>query len=701
MRRPHFYLRFIFLSVLILLLSYSAFGWFAVPYTLQYQLHSVLKDTADWQYEDQNIVFNPFALTLELNQVQIYDRHHQTVVGFERFYIDVNFIDSLKGRISIDEVALDKPVIRLDLDTKGETNFQRDLTQDSTSPPDNKQVDTGTSASLKWQLNSLRINRGVVHWLDNSLKTPAKLTVSNINVTLDQLSQNLSKAFPYHISFSTAGKVQTLSGQVSPDPFAIDGTLAVTQFPLKWLQNYLNESVNGTLSSGTVSVNSDYHLKLGDYLTGGISSKLQIDQFAFNASNEAKPIVSFEKLAIGPSDLQLDKSTNLDIETIRLVKPFAEINIAKDGQINLAQLNTAEASPVDTGSEIKPKVDTKPETKDSFNFAVKQFKLENGHFNFTDASQTPAFSSTIDPLVVDIMPISSNPEMESQISIEGNLDGYGKLQVKGNAKLLSKEISSDLAIHLSNYDLTKASTYAAKFVGYQIDKGKLGLNLNYKIDNSKLKASNHVVLDQFELGRFVDGPNATSLPLPLALGIMKNSKGEIQLDLPIAGNLNDPSFHIGSVVISAVTNLITKIVTSPFAILGALVQGGDDISSVAFLAGQSTLNPQQISNIMKLAKALKDRPKLNLEIRGIADETIDFSSQNEKMENKASALRVLAKNRAQALEKIVIEQGGISKQRVFILDPQVIHSEPHKKSDNASNEKSNQSVTSSFTLSVK
>ena len=922
-RTKRFWLFFLFLL-------YSLFGWVAVPFIVENQLGSVLKSTANWEVKIGNTVFNPYALSLEIEQASFKNDKDQQILGFERFFVNFSALSSLTGVISFDEISLARPLVNLEVDHAGQTNIQRDFASNTAeaepveeqenaetlalffnlisisageinvldhsqgeafktsiqpfnlalnnfsttnneggdyelaialgkgqqinwkgqigiapfhskgylalknihsdsfwhyvknvSPywlnnasisiegqydtsikdqqtlllvdkgflsiqelavaehatsnnlleletlslgpitfdlnqrqlalgeisldkpvisalryPNNKinlllpledntpsqtnettisqtedKIDEASQAAatapqkqdsqgkqaFKWSINSVTINDGAIRWVDQALTKPANLLLDKLNISLGQLSEDLSKPFPYQLSFKTGVGQHSLAGNLSPAPFSVEGDLAIQTFPLDWLQNYVSESANITLDSGTVDFNSQYRLLMSETLNGQIKADISVDNIAVSDTGLAKPLTGFDQLAIGPISIELGGIQNINIDSIKLIKPYGEVFIAKDGQLNLANISTEKTSTDEQGtvkestSEAetrKQEIDTNAPADDaqnSPNIAINKIIIQEGRFEFTDASQNPTVNTYFDQVTGSIENLSSDVENKSKVDIQGNLETYGKLFVRGTLNPLSQKPYTDLGIKVSNINLSTASPYSAKFAGYQIDKGKLDLNLAYKIDDKKLQANNHIFIDQFEFGDSVDSPDATSLPLPLAIGIMKNLDGEIDIDLPISGDLDDPSFSIGSVVFSAFTNLITKIVTSPFAILGSLVEGGDDISSVEFLAGQASLSTDQQAKVMKLAKALKERPKLNLEIRGIADASVDGDID----------LTVLAKNRARAMTQEVIEQGGIDKQRVFVLEPQIIT--PKEKTQNFD---AAATISSNFTISV-
>jgi hypothetical protein len=168
------------------------------------------------------------------------------------------------------------------------------------------------------------------------------------------------------------------------------------------------------------------------------------------------------------------------------------------------------------------------------------------------------------------------------------------------------------------------SPYSGKYGGYPINKGKLSLDLAYKISKKTLEGQNTLLLDQLTMGDKSESPDATSLPIPLALALLKDRNGQIDIDLPVSGNLNDPDFSYGGVIWNALANLLTKIVTSPFSMIGGLIGGsGEDLQYIAFPAGNAQLTSAEQEKLNALGKALDERPALRLEIAGAADPQID------------------------------------------------------------------------------
>jgi hypothetical protein len=210
------------------------------------------------------------------------------------------------------------------------------------------------------------------------------------------------------------------------------------------------------------------------------------------------------------------------------------------------------------------------------------------------------------------------------VALKGNVDKYAPVDIVGQINPLSGDRYTDLLLSFKNMELTTMTPYSGKFAGYTIKKGKLSLDLKYKLSENVLIGENKIVADQLTLGERVESPDATSLPVKLAIALLKDRHGKIDLDVPVRGDLNDPEFSVGPIVVQALVNVVTKIVTSPFALLGSLIGGGgEELSFVDFEVGSSALAKEEIEKLDKLAKALNERPALQLEIKAVAHKESD------------------------------------------------------------------------------
>jgi hypothetical protein len=225
--------------------------------------------------------------------------------------------------------------------------------------------------------------------------------------------------------------------------------------------------------------------------------------------------------------------------------------------------------------------------------------------------------------------------------LNGRVDGDAPLSISGRLNPLAPKLQLDIAASTKGVDLPRLTPYSAKYAGYPITKGKLSLDLRYEIKDDKLTASNRLFLDQLTFGERVDSPEATKLPVLLAVSLLKNSRGEIDINLPISGSLDDPEFSIGGIIVRVIVNLLSKVVTAPFSLLAAAFGGGEELGRIDFAPGSAALEPAQLERVQTLSRALADRPALRLDIAGRADAAIDTPGLREaEFEARLRAARV-------------------------------------------------------------
>jgi hypothetical protein len=247
----------------------------------------------------------------------------------------------------------------------------------------------------------------------------------------------------------------------------------------------------------------------------------------------------------------------------------------------------------------------------------------------------------------------SLPDNEkTRIDLTAKADNRAPIRITGDFKAHSKNPLLDLVVAMKGYDVPVFSAYSGKYVGYPIEKGKLSLDMKYKVAERQLSGDNVVLVDQLTLGDKTDSPDATSLPIKLALAVLTDRKGQINLDVPVSGSLDDPEFTVGRVILRALVNILEKVATSPFALLGSVVGGGEELKEIAFTAGSAVLTEQERDKLTKLAKALVERPALHLEVSATSDQQQDrLGIAREKLRRffKEKKLKAMASAQTQPL----------------------------------------------------
>ena len=332
-----------------------------------------------------------------------------------------------------------------------------------------------------------------------------------------------------------------------------------------------------------------------------------------------KDFVKWENLTLEGIDLDLP-ANQYNAETLLIDKPYVRILIKKDKSVNFGDIIIDDKS--QPAAAVKhAQADTKTIVQKP-KFKLSKIRVVDGSSDFADLSLILPFAAHIKSLDGGASGISSEQKSIIKVGLKGTAYDLAPVEVKG-----------EISPYLGDYNVTVSfkgmpmpliSPYMVQFAGYKVEKGKMSLELNYNVTNKVLTASNNILIDKFELGEKVENPNAVSLPLKLAVALIKDADGKIKLDVPITGSLEDPQFSVSHLIVDALFNAINKVVVSPFKAIASLGGSTEDFSRISFAAGDATLDKTQIDKLAGVAKALHEKPVLSLEIKGAAFQEQDW-----------------------------------------------------------------------------
>ena len=489
-----------------------------------------------------------------------------------------------------------------------------------------------------WLLNikTLELNNYTINFEDRTLKKPVKMTAKPINLKVNNITNNLKAELPFQldIGVNKTGSVK-LKGNTIISPLVAKVDVDIKNIDLEEFQPYVEkfarvDVLDGKFNlTGKLAVQQPPKKPLDVKFKGGtgIAELLTRDKIL------NKDFIKWKNLTL--KDLDIDLLANRYTSSLlQIEKPYARVTIRKDKTINFSDIMIAEKAADDkipkaakiTKTATKTPSKTKPSDRPIFK--LDKVKIIDGSSDFADLSLILPFAAQIKSLDGGANGISS--EQKSTI----------KVDLKGNAyDLAPVDVNGEVSPYLGNYNINLkfdgmpmplVTPYMVEFAGYKIEKGKLTLSLNYQVENGKLNASNNIVIDQLELGEKVENPKAVSLPLELAITLLKDSDGKIKLDVPLTGSLEDPQFSIGHIIVDALVNVLTKVITSPFTAIASLIGSDEDLSTIAFAPGKDTLAAAEMKKLDGVAKALKEKSALNLEIKGAAFEKEDWAILKEE-----------------------------------------------------------------------
>jgi Domain of Unknown Function (DUF748) len=567
-------------------------------------------------------------------------------------------VDLTKREVTVGAVSTQKGTINLKRSSDGKLNIQSLVPASGTS--DKKPVKTKKGQEMLVTLKNISVERYTVKMEDSTPQEPVNLAAERITFRGTNLSTAKNAKGRASLSFllNKKGSVST-NGSVSMNPPSAHMKLNVKGVEIGPFQSYFTDRFRIIITQGDIALNGTVS---AGYSKDGImkasyKGEASVNNFASLNKANAEEFLKWKSLYFGGMDATYNP-LYVNIAQVALTDFYSRIIINKDGSINLQQVmqekgggkmqNTPEATqqkPVEVAA--KPPA-AGPTQKSAKLIKIETVTFQGGTINFSDNHIQPHYSSNFLEIGGKVSGLSSEENKFADVDLRGKLENYAPLEITGKINPLRDDLYVDLKINFKDMDLSPLTPYAGRYLGYTIQKGVLSLNLRYLIVKKKLDSQNNILLDQFTLGDSVASPQATKLPVKLAIALLKNRNGEIDLDIPVSGYIDDPKFSMGRIIIKILVNLLVKAATSPFALLGAIFGGGgDQLSYVEFDYGSYDLGVQDVKKLDNLIKALFDRPGLTLEIEGHVDVEKDREGLRQYIFNK--------KVKAQKLKDLIKE----------------------------------------------
>ena len=465
---------------------------------------------------------------------------------------------------------------------------------------------------------------------DQTTSPVAVQTIDGFSLSADNLSTEAGKKgnISLRSQVNQKGSLR-VDGSVQLMPLKTALKVETQAIPILPLQPYFTSYLNIELTRGLLSNIGDVNLEMAkDGLNAAYKGSLTLgDLVAVDKVNNAD-FLKWKSLFLGGIDFRLQPMA-VNVGEVALSDFYSRLILSKEGRLNLQDIVRAsgESAKAPDGAQpaAAPKaVEPAPATRQAaVPVRIGKVTLQGGTVNFSDFFVKPNYTVNVTKVAGRVSGLSSTADTVADLELRGSYANSAPVQVVGKLNPLAAKSFLDIKAEVKGVDLVAFSPYSGKYAGYNIDKGKLSLNVAYKLENKQLTADNRLFIDQLTFGDKVESPDATKLPVNLAIALLKNNRGEIDLNLPISGSLDDPEFSVGGLIVKVIINLFVKAVTSPFALLGSMFGGGEELSNIEFAPGRSTVNDAATKRLESLAKALTERDSLKLEITGRADPETD------------------------------------------------------------------------------
>ena len=551
------------------------------------------------------------------------------LVTLESFAVEGGRMDLEARQVTLDRVMMEGGHAAVVLEKTGAVNLLRVLGRGNVGKIIEKIAEVVKKAQAEGRPWSVAVGAVEAAGLsiafgDQTLSPAPAVNLQDITLKLADFQSEGKVSAPFEASLTVReGGTMRAKGRFTLAQKSAEATVHVSNLALTPFQPYVAQYAYLSVDAGNFNAagkvrygegekgpnlqfSGDAHI--ADLLVSELDTQLSTTKrFLAWRDLKAKNI----KLGLGPE--------RLDIEAVRLIEPYGKLIIYEDRSLNLNKVLRHQGEPVE---EKKPV--SQAETPGGFPVDVQRIHIEKGVLDFADLSLRIPFAAKIYELKGAIAGLSTKEGARAQIQLEGRVDEYGTSRIQGQIEPLNMKHFTDIDMIFKNVEMANLTPYTGKFAGYRIASGRLSLDLHYLIRQSELKGSNQIILDNLTLGEKVESPDAPNIPLALALALLKDADGRIDIGLPVSGNLDDPQFSYAHLIWKTLTSFFTRIVTSPFrALAGMFGKEKENLETIEFEPGKAVLPPPEREKVKILSKALAKRPQLALKIQGRFDPITD------------------------------------------------------------------------------
>ncbi|KWE87285.1 DUF748 domain-containing protein [Burkholderia territorii] len=516
--------------------------------------------------------------------------------------------------------------------------------------------------SWHYRIDALNVKESSANFTDLSTPRPVKLAIKPLDLSVQKISDDMTKPLPVQLKATLNRKgLVNVSGDVTAQPLKLGLKIDGNRLDAAAFEPYFGSALNATIASALLNAQGNLTFaQVKDTPRATYRGDVALVDVRMLDKATSDPFAGWRSLALSNLKVNYDeKGTDVDAARVTFSNFYGRVLLDAQGRLNLkdvvaketgpAQSLTRDASktePVPLSPGVTPPaaaqaasaaaaqqasapaaasatvvVKAAPQPQNPVRMHFGQLVLQNGRVTYTDNFIKPNYTANLVAIKGTVGAFGTDSTTSAPVDVAANLAGNGPISIKGSVNPLIDKPALDLTATAHDIELTNLTPYSAKYAGYPITKGKLNVDLHYQLANDQLQANNHIFIDQLTFGDHVDNDTATKLPVKLAISLLKNTRGEIDVNLPVSGSLSNPEFSVGGLIWRAVLNLIAKAVTSPFTLLANAFggSGGEDLGYVEFAPGSYALTDAQQKKLDTVVKMLTEKPSIRLDLIGRVD----------------------------------------------------------------------------------
>jgi len=618
---------------------------FDIPFYLSYIPHELNISVPSGKLDVQSTVtfsMSPdkhpvisVAGNVSLRDFALQDRKKNAIAGLKHLDVVMTSVEPLQSKFHFAKIALESPEVNVRRAKDGTVNLL-------TLAPPEKEESKPAKAEAKAEekplptliLDDFDLRSGKITYRDEVPPEPINSLIQDITIKAEKLStvKDSQGKLSFSMDLNKGKGAVAVAGPIGFNPIFANLDVDLRRVRIRPFQEYFTEYFRVNFTDGDISAKGTFSASKAPEkeITVKYDGNFLLARVATVDKVNGDDFIKFKSLFMN----SLSAGYNplfVRIKDIALADLYARIIVNEDGTLNVKNVAKPEAAEGEETAETKaappPKEEeAQPEEKKEYlgdilakNIEINRITLQNGTIVFDDRKIKPNFSSTLTELTGRVTGVTSITTKPADVDIRGKIGRQIPMEITGKVYPFKDNLFVDLKASLRDFNLSPLTPYSGTYAGYKIEKGSLSFDLKYLISGMKLDAENKVVIDQLTLGDRVESPQATKLPVGLAITLLRDNEGKINLDIPLTGRIDDPEFSVWRLVIQVIVNILTKVATAPFALLGPLFGGGEELSYIEFDAGSSTLPEPGAKKIETLVKALKAKPALKLDVVGGVD----------------------------------------------------------------------------------
>ncbi|KVS77934.1 DUF748 domain-containing protein [Burkholderia cepacia] len=521
--------------------------------------------------------------------------------------------------------------------------------------------------SWHYRIDALNVKDSSANFTDLSTPRPVKLAIKPLELSVQKISDDMSKPLPVQLKATLNRKGSlNVTGDVTAQPLKLGLKINGNRLDAAAFEPYFGSALNATIASALLNAQGNLTFaQVKDASRATYRGDVALVDVRMLDKATSDPFAGWRSLALTNLKANYDeKGTDVDAARVAFSNFYGRVLLDAQGRLNLKDVVAKETGPAQSLTRdaskgepvpLSPGV-TPPAAAQAASAAAAQqasapaaasatvvvkaaqppqnpvrmhfgeLLLQNGRVTYTDNFIKPNYTANLVAIKGTVGAFGTDSTTSAPVDVAANLAGNGPISIKGSVNPLIEKPALDLTATAHDIELTNLTPYSAKYAGYPITKGKLNVDLHYELANDQLKANNHIFIDQLTFGDHVENDTATRLPVKLAISLLKNTRGQIDVNLPVSGSLSNPEFSVGGLIWRAVLNLIAKAVTSPFSLLAhAFGGGGEDLGYVEFAPGSYRLDDAQQKKLDTVVKMLTEKPSIRLDLIGRVDPAKDTS----------------------------------------------------------------------------